>query len=77
MRDRGQIDPSTPVRTVIWKLRTGGEQEEIIIAGRYETIAQQEAEFRQVMSPVAEFITPFDPSATVQAKNWVAELRGK
>lgn len=71
LRNLGLIADDTPVRTIIWKFANGQEWEEVFIPETYSTIERQESEFRAALS-LATFITPFDPAATVSAKNWVA-----
>lgn len=72
-RDFGQIAPETPVRTVIfWFAGRAHEWEEIFVPARYETIAQQEAAFRNAMGGVCQFADTFRPEATVPAHRWQA-----
>lgn len=70
----GQIHPTTQVRTIIWKFPTSeNEWEEIFVDRRYQTIAQQEQSFRDALEFAgAVVISPFEPTATVQAQHWKA-----
>lgn len=69
----GQIADDEPVRTIIWTTAgRGTEWAEVFIAGRYETIAQQEWAFRCKLGDCAVFLSNYRPEQTIKAKYWVA-----
>ena len=70
-RELGQIAPETPVRTVVfWFAGRAHEWEELFVPGRYETIAQQEADFSRAMGVLCQFADTFRPDAVVPARCW-------
>lgn len=72
-RALGLIHPDEPVRTILFRFNgSTTEWEEILIRGRYESIADQEMRFRATFDGAVVFADNYNPEATVVARNWRA-----